>query len=84
MQWVLLYLVMRGLTENISHSAATLCGSIIMHSFSYNSQTDVSGHMLLRTLFLVSICGTRAQSLSAPFRYTLLSRLMGIGKYFRS
>jgi hypothetical protein len=27
--------------------------------------------MLIRTLFLVLVCGTRAQSLSAPFSYTL-------------
>jgi hypothetical protein len=32
---------------------------------------NVSGHMLMWTFFLVLVCGTRAQSLSTPFIYTL-------------
>jgi hypothetical protein len=32
---------------------------------------NVSGKMLMWTFFLVSVCGTRAQSLSAPFSYIL-------------
>jgi hypothetical protein len=32
---------------------------------------NVCGHMLIWTFFLVLACGTRAQSLSAPFSYTL-------------
>jgi hypothetical protein len=32
---------------------------------------NVSEYMLLRIVFLVLVCGTRAQSLSAPFSYTL-------------
>jgi hypothetical protein len=30
--------------------------------------------MLILTFFLVLVCGTRAQSLSAPFSYTLYTR----------
>jgi hypothetical protein len=33
----------------------------------------VSGHMLILTFFLVWVCGTRVQNLSAPFSYTLYS-----------
>jgi hypothetical protein len=32
---------------------------------------NVSGHILIWTFFLVLVCGIRAQSLSAPFSYTL-------------
>jgi hypothetical protein len=32
---------------------------------------NVSGHMLIWTFLLVLVCATRAQSLSAPFSYTL-------------
>jgi hypothetical protein len=32
---------------------------------------NVSGHILIWTFFLLLICGTHAQSLSAPFSYTL-------------
>jgi hypothetical protein len=32
---------------------------------------NVSGHMLIWTFVLVLVCGTRVQSLSAPFSYTL-------------
>jgi hypothetical protein len=32
---------------------------------------NVSGHVLTLTFFLVLACGTRAQSLSAPFNYNL-------------
>jgi hypothetical protein len=34
---------------------------------------NVSGHMLIRTFFLLSVCGTRAQNFSAPLSYTLCS-----------
>jgi hypothetical protein len=43
-----------------------------MNSFSYNTQIECflthvdNGHF-----FLVLVCGTRVQSLSAPFSYTL-------------
>jgi hypothetical protein len=40
-----------------------------MYSFSYNSQTNVFRHMLIRTFFLVLVCGICAQSLSASFSY---------------
>jgi hypothetical protein len=47
MQCVLLYLSIGHDIENISHSAAKMCRSTIMHSFGYNSQikcfrTDVA------------------------------------------
>jgi hypothetical protein len=32
---------------------------------------NVSRHILVWTFFLILVCGTRAQSLSAPFTYTL-------------
>jgi hypothetical protein len=73
MQWVLLYLSIGHDIENISHSTPKMCRSTIMHvpySFSYNSQI-VSGHMLVWTFFLVLGCGTRAQSLSPSFIYTV-------------
>jgi hypothetical protein len=38
--------------------------SVITH------EINVSGHMLIRTFFLVLVCGTRVQNLSAPFSYT--------------
>jgi hypothetical protein len=39
----------------------------------------VSGHVLIWTFFLVSVCGTRAQSSSAPFSYILYT-----GVYFEA
>jgi hypothetical protein len=36
-------------------------------------KSNVSGHMSMWTSFLVLVCGTRAQSLSAHFSYTLYS-----------
>jgi hypothetical protein len=36
-----------------------------------NHKLNVSGHILIRTFFLVLVCATRGQSLSAPFSYTL-------------
>jgi hypothetical protein len=70
-QWVLLYLVMLGVAENTWHSRAKMCRSTIMHSFSYNSQTNVSRHMLLWTLFFCmwKLC----PNVAAPFTYTLCS-----------
>jgi hypothetical protein len=55
--------VMIGVMENMSHSKAI--SRAITHKLS------VSGHMLRWTCFLVLLCGTSAQSLSAHFSYTL-------------
>jgi hypothetical protein len=35
---------------------------------------NVSGHMLIWIFFLVLVCETRAQNLSAPFSYTLYTK----------
>jgi hypothetical protein len=40
-------------------------------TFSYNSQNNVSGHMLLQVFFLDSVCGSHYQSLSAPSSWPL-------------
>jgi hypothetical protein len=37
---------------------------------------NVSGHMLIRTLFLALVFGIRAQSLYAPFSYTLYNTVL--------
>jgi hypothetical protein len=37
---------------------------------------NISCHMLIWTFFLVLVCGTRAQSLSAPFGYSLHSLIL--------
>jgi hypothetical protein len=62
--------VMTGVIENVLHSTAKPCQmyhnlSAVTHKF------NVSGHMFIWTFFLVLVCGTCAQSLSAPFSYTL-------------
>jgi hypothetical protein len=44
-----------------------------MFSFSYNSQIKWFRTHVNTDIFLVLICGIRAQSLSAPFSYTLYS-----------
>jgi hypothetical protein len=36
-----------------------------------NHKLSVSGHMFIRTYFLVLICGTRVQNLSGPVSYNL-------------
>jgi hypothetical protein len=41
------------------------------YSLDVTHKLNVSGHMLIWTFFLVLVCGTRAQNLSAPFSYTL-------------
>jgi hypothetical protein len=42
---------------------------------SVQENISVSSHMLIWTFFLVLVCGTRAQSLPAPFSYTLYTYL---------
>jgi hypothetical protein len=37
-----------------------------MYSFAYNSQTNVSGHILIQTFFLVLVCVTRVQICPHP------------------
>jgi hypothetical protein len=39
--------------------------------YAISHKLNISGHMLIRTYFLVLECGTRTQSLSVPFSYTL-------------
>jgi hypothetical protein len=51
----------RGYFEHLLH----------MYSFGYNSQIKYFGHMFIWTFFLVLVCGTHAESLSAPFSYIL-------------
>jgi hypothetical protein len=43
---------------------------------------NVSGHMLIRTFVLVLVCGTRAQSLSASFSYTLHKKAIVVVKKY--
>jgi hypothetical protein len=74
MQWVLLYLSIGHDIENISHSAAKMNDNWTSHDSIFSAIThklNVSGHMLIWTFFLVLVCGTRAQNLSAPFSYTI-------------
>jgi hypothetical protein len=44
-----------------------------MYTFSYNSQIKCFRTHVDMDIFLVLVCGIRAQSLSAPFSYTLCS-----------
>jgi hypothetical protein len=73
MQWVLLYLSIGHYIGNISHSAAKMCRSTILHvphSFSYNSQIKCFRTHVDMDIFLVLVCGNRTQSLSTTFSYT--------------
>jgi hypothetical protein len=71
MQWALVYLsVLIGVIENISHSTANRSRQ---YSFSYKSEIKCFGTHVDMDIFLVLVCGNRAQSLSAPFLYTLYS-----------
>jgi hypothetical protein len=45
------------------------CLNIILSTITH--ELNVSGHMLMWTFLLVLVCGTRAESLPAPFSYTL-------------
>jgi hypothetical protein len=56
-------LVIIGVIENISHSSPKMCQSTILHS-------ELLGFLTL-SIFLVLVCGTHAESLSAPFRYIM-------------
>jgi hypothetical protein len=53
------------LMENILSACCKYTLSAVTHKW------NVSGHMLIWTFFLGLVCGTRIQSLSAPFSYTL-------------
>jgi hypothetical protein len=66
--------VMIGVIENIWHSAAKMCRSTIMHSFSYKSQMKCFRTHADIDIFLVLVRGTRAQNLSTTFCYTLYKK----------
>jgi hypothetical protein len=52
-----------------------------MYSFSYDSQTECFRTQVHTDIILVLVCGTRGQSLSAPFTYTLyMARIRGLSK----
>jgi hypothetical protein len=67
-------LVMIGVIENISYSTAKMCRApSCLHSIlsAITKKLNISGHMFIRSFFLLLVCGTGAQSLFAPFSYTL-------------
>jgi hypothetical protein len=66
--------VMIGVVENISHGAAKMTDNWIDHDSILSAiahKLNISIQMLIRIFFLLLVCGTRAQNLSATFSYTL-------------
>jgi hypothetical protein len=63
--WMPVRLPALNLVEDILNMYYKCTLSAITHEW------NVFGYMLIRTYFLVLICGTCSQSLSAPFSYTL-------------
>jgi hypothetical protein len=58
---------------NLMEGILSIYYKSILSAITY--KLNVSGRMLIWTFLLVLVCGTRAQSLSAPFSYTLYTIL---------
>jgi hypothetical protein len=56
---------------NLKEDILSTCYDCILSAVIRKLRVNASGHMLIWKLFLVLVCGTHAQNLSASFSYTL-------------